>query len=83
MTTWKIMVTLRMKPLIKEHKDNRGTQIILDKLFESIDKRIPKPVRRVDVYDKTLMINEDINKAIGLIDEYTKEDGIKPTEDDE
>lgn len=74
---------VRMKPLIKEHKDNRGTQIILDKLFESIDKRIPKPVRRVDVYDKTLMINEDINKAIGLIDEYTKEDGIKPTEDDE
>ena len=74
---------VRMKPLIKEHKDNRGTQIILDKLFESIDKRIPKPVKRVDVYDKTLMINEDINKAIGLIDEYTKEDGIKPTEDDE
>ena len=74
---------VRMKPLIKEHKDNRGTQIILDKLFESIDKRIPKPVRRVDVYDKTLMINEDINKAIGLINEYTKEDGIKPTEDDE
>lgn len=74
---------VRMKPLIKERKDNRGTQIILDKLFESIDKRIPKPVRRVDVYDKTLMINEDINKAIGLIDEYTKEDGIKPTEDDE
>ena len=74
---------VRMKPLIKERKDNRGTQIILDKLFENIDKRIPKPIRRVDVYDKTLMINEDINKAIGLIDEYTKEDGIKPTEDDE
>ena len=74
---------VRMKPLIKEHKDNRGTQIILNRLFESIDKRTPKPVKRVDVYDKTLMINEDINKAIGLIDEYTKEDGIKPTEDDE
>jgi intein/homing endonuclease len=74
---------VRMKPLIKEYKDNRGTQIILNRLFESIDKRTPKPVKRVDVYDKTLMINEDINKAIGLIDEYTKEDGIKPTEDDE
>lgn len=74
---------VRMKPLIKEHKDNRGTQIILNKLFESIDKRTPKPIKRVDVYDKTLMINEDINKAIGMIDEYTKEDGIKPTEDNE
>ena len=74
---------VRMKPLIKEHKDNRGTQIILNKLFESIDKRTPKPIKRVDVYDKTLMINEDINKTIGMIDEYTKEDGIKPTEDNE
>lgn len=67
------------KPLLKEAKLRRGEQILFEKLMKTIDNKAKKPQKRVDVYDKTLMVNEEIDKMIDMLDDYTKK-GEKETE---
>lgn len=71
------------KPLLKETKLRRGEQILFEKLMKTIDAKVKKePQKRVDIYDKTLMVNEEVDKMIGMLDEFAKEDGdAKETED--
>ena len=66
---------LSKKPLLKETKLRRGEQILFEKLMKTIDAKVKKePQKRVDVYDKTLMVNEEVDKMIGMLDEFAKED---------
>ena len=63
------------KPLLKETKLRRGEQILFEKLMKTIDAKVKKePQKRVDIYDKTLMVNEEVDKMIGMLDEFAKED---------
>lgn len=62
------------KPLLKETKLRKGEQILFEKLMKTIDAKVQKPQKRVDVYDKTLMVNEEVDKMIGMLNDFTKED---------
>lgn len=70
----------KKKPLITEKKNvleyqNRKTNKLFNMLIENMEKHndeedIPK---RVDAYDKALMINDEFNEMLGKLDSFKKE----------
>lgn len=57
------------KPLINELAEAK----ILEKLMKNIDSKSTKKQKRVDIYDKTLMINEEFDDILHKLDDFGKD----------
>lgn len=65
------------KPILNETLQRQATQKVLNRLMEAITEKTKPQQKRVDVYDKALMINEEFNTVMGELGKFVKNDEDK------
>lgn len=70
------------KPLLSENSQKRAEQIILEKLMKAVTEKTKPQQKRVNIYDKALMINEEFNNILNKLDEFANDENDENDKDE-